>query len=302
MPLTDRVSTILNIPVVWIPSPASNYNAGHGPYELIVIHDIEGSAQSGIDTLSNPNRQASTHFITDPGRNRIVQMVGLYSTAWTAGSNKGNDNGINIENPGFAGKPFDPLVVSYCGKIAGYIAAHTGIPIRHLSRAEANAPGVKGICGHGDLDQHKPQSEWHWDPGPTWPWDTMLSIAEQTRQLVQAGGDPGPFFPETGFGVRGGILADFTLRGGVPIIGYPRSWEYDTRENGVKIRRQWFQRACAEWIPNRPDQPDVTWTLLGDAIIDNWFVLGEWQFTRTTHSAFEPGRGWNDEPKHLTSA
>src|SRR5690606_26780910 len=132
------------------PAPPTNYATGHGPYELIVIHSIEGSAESGIATLSNPARRASTHFITDPDRQRIVQMVGTRSEAWTSGDYKGNRNGLNIENPGFAGRPFDPRVVAYCGRLCGVLARNFGIPLIRLTPEQANTPGVKGICGHGD--------------------------------------------------------------------------------------------------------------------------------------------------------
>ena len=295
--IPDRLSSMQSIPVVWIPAPISNYNYGHGPYELIVIHDIEGSADSAVNTFLNPGREASTHIITDPNKNRFVQMVGMQSTAWTAGSNKGNSNGLNIENPGYAGQPFDPRVVEYCGIAVGTFAAYTGIPITKLTKEQANTPGTRGICGHGDLIQHGPVKDWHYDPGNTWPWDSMLSIARNVRDgLGVLPGDQPVFFSTTGFGVLGGILSDFARIGGVPIIGYPRSWEYDTVESGVKIRRQWFERGCAEWIPNRPDHPDVTWSLVGSAIIDNWPELIKWQNDKYERAAFIPGSSMADAP------
>jgi hypothetical protein len=296
--IPDRLSSMQNIPVVWIPAPLSNYNFGHGPYELIVIHDIEGSADSAVNTFLNPGREASTHIITDPLKNRFVQMVGFNSTAWTAGSNKGNSNGLNIENPGYAGQPFDSRVIEYCGIVVGTFAAYTGIPITKLTKDQANTPGVKGICGHGDLIQHGPVSNWHWDPGPTFPWDSMLTIARNVRDgLGVIPDDSSVFFPETGYGVLGGILADWKAAGGINRIGYPHSWEYDTVESGVVIRRQWFERGCAEWIPNRPNQPDVTWSLLGNAVIDNWPELIKWQTDKLERAAFIPGKSMADAPE-----
>jgi hypothetical protein len=293
----DRYASMDGLPVVWIPAPLSNYGGPHSQeYKWIVIHDIEGSADSGVQTLSDPGRQASVQFINDPQKNRVVQMLGTGSEAWGAGNDEANTKGLHIENPGTAGQPYPSNVAYNCGRIAGVLARDFGIPVRRITTAEFQA-GVPGFLGHGDVKpQHGPQSNWHTDPGPTWDWNTTLSIAAQVAGGTGAGTQPGPFFHETGFGVLGGILGDFAAGGSVSRFGYPRSWEYDTVENGVKIRRQWFERGCAEWIPNRPDQPDVTWALLGSAILDNWNLLATWQNDRTTRAAFTPGNSWADAP------
>lgn len=269
MALPDRYKTIDGLRVDWLPSPLSNFGGGHEAYEVIVIHSIEGSAQSGISTLQDPTREASTHLLTDPNNNRIAQMVGMYSTAWTAGSYKGNTRGINIENPGFAGRPFDPKVVEYCGRAVGVLAKDANIPLIRLNRVQANTLGVKGVCAHGDFDQNGPRSQWHWDPGPTWPWDQMLEIARKVSGQSMPTSPPSTFFPETGYGIHGGIRANFEANGGVSRFGYPRSWEYDTYDlNGKTVRVQWFERGRAEWRQgSNPDHFDVLWGLLGNEMI-----------------------------------
>lgn len=277
----DRYTKIDNINVVWIPSPTSNYNSGHDAYEKIVIHSIEGSAQSGINTLSNPLREASTHFVTDPDNQRIVQMVGTKSTAWTSGNYLGNSRGLNIENPGFAGRPFDPRVTNYCGRLVGVLSRDFDIPLVRLTKAQANTPGIKGVCAHADFEQNGPQSQWHYDPGHTWEWDMMFAAA---RNIGQTGTDGGgiipPFFPATGYGVSGGIRNSFTDGGGVARYGYPRSREFDIIENGQPVRVQWFQRGRAEYAPNRnPNDHNVTWSLLGDIVLfDSLQTIADFRF------------------------
>jgi N-acetyl-anhydromuramyl-L-alanine amidase AmpD len=265
----DRYKTIDGIPVVWIPAPNGNYGGAHADFRWIIIHDIEGSGQSGINTLTTVGRQASVQFVTDPDNNRIAQLVGCFTEAWGCGNDDGNTKGLQIENPGFAGRPYDPRVVNYCGRLTGVLSRDFGIPLRRITTAQFQA-GVPGVLGHGDIQpQHGPPNEWHHDPGNTWPWDTMLSIARNVAGSGSTTVDSGnPFFAITGFGISGGILANYSANGGLSVFGYPRSREFDTIEDGKPLRIQWFQRGRAEWAPGRyPDQHDVTWLLAGDALL-----------------------------------
>src|SRR5690606_10109159 len=132
----------------------------------------------------------------------------------------------------------------------------------------------------------------------TWPWEEMLNYARN----VAGGGDPplpGDWFPETGFGVLGGIAASWRDHGGVSGFGYPISWEYDTYQNGKRVRVQWFERGRAEWAPGREGKHNVTWGLLGSEILEmmrhiqNNVALdyNEWLDDIRTHPwAFVPGR------------
>ena len=49
--------------------------------------------------------------------------------------------------------------------------AHFGIPKVRLTAAQAQAGGT-GVCGHVDLGS---AGGGHWDPGPDFPWDVVLS-------------------------------------------------------------------------------------------------------------------------------
>ena len=50
---------------------------------------------------------------------------------------------------------------------------HYGLPITKLSANDAQGSG-RGVCGHADLGAG---GGGHWDPGPNFPWSTVMDMA-----------------------------------------------------------------------------------------------------------------------------
>ena len=241
----DRLSSIAGIPVTWLPGPlTAQGGAGRTGPTLIVLHDIEGSAQAGIDTLVSPGAGGSVHFLADNLGNRFVQMVGINTVAWGCGNWFHNQRAIQLEIPGKAGQIYDTAAIQLAGVWAGEMARLFQIPLVKLSRADLVAnPNATGICGHEDIpDPDDPNlgggAEHHGDPGPTFPWQTVLQIAA-------AGGTLPPSVFPTGFAVDPRFAVPFAQLGGVPRLGLPISRGFT--ENGLYV--QYFERARLEANP-----------------------------------------------------
>lgn len=265
------------IDVAKVAAPASNFAPGVSAKNLLIVHDIEGSAASGLATLSDPARKASVQFIADPVNDRLIQMVSCYDTAWGAGNGAANARAIQIELPGYAGRPFDPEVIRYCGVWLGALCRDWGIPIRRLSLAEVYR-GEAGICGHQDVpDEHDPSrgggGDHHGDPGSTFPWDQVLKIAQSgatgatagTGEGVPgAGADPGTFRYPTGFSVAAQFRGVYQTFGGVPGLGYPISRLIHWDQQRLAI--QWFERARLELH----EDGTITRGLVGAELVAAW--------------------------------
>src|SRR5438046_97679 len=89
----------------WVPASSSNFTVSNRehtyPINMIVIHDIEGSAGSAIQAFQDPSRAASAHYVVDYNGS-ITQMVLEKDVAWHAGNWDYNTRAIGIEHAGFA--------------------------------------------------------------------------------------------------------------------------------------------------------------------------------------------------------
>lgn len=72
----------------------------------------------------------------------------------------------------------------------------------------------------------------------------------------------GRYFPETGFNVSGEFLEFYDQHGGLAILGYPLTREFE--ENGLRV--QYFQRVRMEKHPENPYPYQVQLGLLGDLL------------------------------------
>ena len=108
--------------------------------------------------------------------------------SWTLRS--GNPWSENIELCGFAKyKRADwlarPLLLDACARWLAARSKARGIPLRTLSPKEYRA-GQSGVIGHHDHTVGYADGT-HWDPGPDFPWDTVLEAAQ-----LYANGKPAP--------------------------------------------------------------------------------------------------------------
>jgi N-acetyl-anhydromuramyl-L-alanine amidase AmpD len=176
------------------PAPTSFERGRPGAIRYIVIHDIEGSASSAINTFRNHGALTSAHYIVDSA-GAAVQMVHEHDIANHAGHALYNAYAIGIEHAGHA-KHDEYTDAEYRGsaKLAADIAKRNRIPIdaQHIV-GHSQVPRVdevlspcsrtSTICGGRSL---------HDDPGPFWNWTKYMDLVKAAAQAIGYAGDGGP--------------------------------------------------------------------------------------------------------------
>src|SRR5256886_7853349 len=170
-------------PASWVPADPANYTVANRPHDypvdMIVIHDIEGTAGSAIQAFQDPARQASAHYVVaDDGS--ITQMVLEHDIAWHAGNWDYNTRAIGIEHEGFATGPnwYTSTMYEASAHLAASICSRWGVPmdrthvIGHYQVPDPNNPGLYGGADH------------HTDPGSNWNWSYYMSLAQSYASTV----------------------------------------------------------------------------------------------------------------------
>ena len=168
----------------WIPSP--NYSSRGGtPVRLVVVHTAEGALtyQSLGSFFANPASGVSSQTGIDDTPGVIGEYVTRTAKPWTQGN--ANPYSTATELCAFAAWTRTDwlqhdIMLDNCRRWIEEECAHFGIPRVKLSAAQAQG-GVAGVCGHVDLGA---AGGGHWDPGPDFPWDIVLSSTP-----------PGPVIP-----------------------------------------------------------------------------------------------------------
>ena len=164
-------------PATWIPASSRNYSVFDRPHDspvdMIVIHDIEGSASSAIATFQNPQRAGSAHYVIG-SNGKVWQMVLEKDVAWHAGNWDYNTRAIGIEHEGYAGTngSFTTAMYQASEHLIASICSRWGV---RLDRAH--------VIGHNQVpDPNNPKlyggSDHHWDPGPYWHWTNYMYFAQ----------------------------------------------------------------------------------------------------------------------------
>lgn len=139
--------------------------------DTIVVHTVEGSQQSAVETFRSGPRKVSAHYVVgDDGS--IVQCVTDEDTAFHA---KGmNARSIGIEHSGFADRPgtWTRLKYESSARLARSLCDRHGIPI---DRAH--------ILGHVEV----PGSTHH-DPGEHFDWDLYMALIRGDARTDGEGG------------------------------------------------------------------------------------------------------------------
>lgn len=152
---------------------------------LIVIHSME-SPEKG-DTAENVGlffkrgeSRASAHVGVD--NNSVVQYVYDNNVAWAAPGV--NHDGIQIELAGFGRQSakdwqdsFSSQMLLRAADVVAQYAIKYDIPLRHLTNKELTS-GHAGIIGHYQATACYRPNHGHTDPGPNFPWDHFLELAE----------------------------------------------------------------------------------------------------------------------------
>jgi N-acetyl-anhydromuramyl-L-alanine amidase AmpD len=185
---TPECPADLTNPCTFVPAAYAqndpNNPANYGNYDLaergsrpptvryIVIHDIEGTAESAITVFRDPTYGASAHYVVDTD-GAITQMVETKNVGWHAGNWYINGQSIGIELAGYAIEgAYTAEMYMETAKLVRYLADLYQIP---LDRAH--------IIGHDDIPgpTSSYQAGMHWDPGPFWDWTQFMN---QVRNIT----------------------------------------------------------------------------------------------------------------------
>jgi len=148
----------------------------------IVIHctvspTVVGGAKSVANYFRTTSRPSSAHYVVDPSQ--IVQCVADNVVAYHDGT---NSNSIGVELCDMVNGPaarWDSQAHRDMLTRAAMLVASLGfkykIPLIKINGAQIRA-GNKGVCGHVDMRDAFPGRTSHYDPGPTFPWATFMSM------------------------------------------------------------------------------------------------------------------------------
>jgi hypothetical protein len=164
-------------PAQWIPASSANFTVANRPHDypvdMIVIHDIEGSYASAIQTFQNPLRAGSAHYVIGK-YGQVAEMVAEKDIAWHAGNWDYNTRSIGIEHEGYAGTDgsFTTAMYQASAHLIASICSRWGVRIDRTH-----------VIGHNQVpDPNNPSlyggSDHHWDPGPYWHWDNYIYFGQ----------------------------------------------------------------------------------------------------------------------------
>jgi hypothetical protein len=275
----DWPATIMGIPVARAPLGSSRSDGAVLPRTIAIIHDIEGSASSALGLFASPGPLGegggSTQFVADPDNKKFWQLCGANTaTAYGCGNYVYNQRAIQIELPGVAGTPYDAEVLDYAARFLAWCNYNHGIPLTKLNLAALNGGALSGVCGHQDIpDPNNPAygggKDRHGDPGPTFPWDSVLAKARTYAGSPPLRGNVGDFgdiagitWPTgcriggdfvrawaTGCGyIAGGTAPD--IAAAIALFGYPVGRVFVDEWTTPHLVVQYFERARLEKHPD----------------------------------------------------
>ncbi|MES2465403.1 MAG: N-acetylmuramoyl-L-alanine amidase [Armatimonadota bacterium] len=188
----------------WAPAASVNFRRADRPtsrpVDMVVIHDIEGSATSAVNWFQNPQARASSHYVISGETGQIWQMVKERDIAYHAGDSETNGRSVGIEHQGFAYRPgfYDTTLYEASARLVRQITDRYSIPrdrthiIGHFEVPDPANPGQFGGRSH------------HTDPGPYWDWDSFMSLVRNDARF-----DALPILPTV---MRPGEKAAVTLQ------------------------------------------------------------------------------------------
>lgn len=162
-----------------IPSPNHSGRGGAGVIWLIV-HTAEGSttARSLANYLAQSGSQVSYHDVVDDAE--TIHCVDYDQESWSAlGANPRSDQ---VCCTGFVRWSRAEWLAhgGMLDNLARWLAARSkarGIPLVYIG-ADGVSRRAKGVIGHWDYTRGARDGT-HTDPGPNFPWDVVMSHAQQ---------------------------------------------------------------------------------------------------------------------------
>lgn len=158
----------------FVPASPSNGQVSNRPangirIDSIVIHDTEGSYDSAITSFEQPGGSAA-HYVMRSSDGAVTQMVPTKDLAFHAGNYSTNMHSIGIEHEGYAAHGatwYTEAQYEATADLVKYLAARFDIPLDR-----------QHIIGHDNVAGPKSSlvSGMHWDPGPSWDWNHLMSL------------------------------------------------------------------------------------------------------------------------------
>ena len=172
------------------------------PDTIVIHYTASGSAESAINTLSNPNVKASAHIIVD-WDGSITQLIPFNKIAWHAGRSAWNGRtglnkfsiGIEIVNPGHL-KKVGQQYQSWFGKFYPEEEVMAAIhrneskerywhvfkeeqikAVKEVCELLIDKYGIKEILGHEEIAPRRKT-----DPGPAFPLDKFRDTIFNNRK------------------------------------------------------------------------------------------------------------------------
>jgi hypothetical protein len=175
---------------VWVAAAPGNFRpsdrpSAERPIDMIVIHDIEGTAISAVRWFQNPQARVSSHYVVDGVTGLVYQQVKERDIAYHAGNAQINGRSVGIEHEGYAYRPgfFSRAEYESAARLVRSISNRYQIPrdrthiIGHFEVPNPRDPTRRG-GGSG-----------HTDPGPWWDWDYFMTLV---RNDAEAGAQSFP--------------------------------------------------------------------------------------------------------------
>lgn len=178
----------------WLPAPYQQTGPGAGDYgnhDLanrpvapkitdIVIHNTEGSYDTALKLVSDPNYLAWNYTIRSSD-GHIAQHLDPKDVGWHAGNWYINGHSIGIEHEGFAAQGaqwFSEPMYRSSARLVRYLAKEYDIPL-----------DMQHIFGHDQVPGVAPAyvAGMHWDPGPYWNWEHYFQLLGAPLQSHTAG-------------------------------------------------------------------------------------------------------------------
>lgn len=186
LPTTQTSTETPDTPgALFVAAAPQNYNKADRPHDLpidmVIIHDIEGSAESAVAWFQNPKAQATAHYVVSSMTGQVWQMVKEHDIAWHAGNFAINKRSIGIEHEGYAYRPgfYNPAEYETSANLVRSITARYNIPrdrTHIIGHAEVPNPNKPGLFGG---------ASGHTDPGPYWDWDYFMALVRNDATAVE---------------------------------------------------------------------------------------------------------------------
>lgn len=170
--------------------PARRHGGRQAKVDRIVIHctvspTVRGGARAVAGYFRRTSRDASAHFVVDPGQ--VVQCLREGTVGYHAPPNAGSI-GIELCDPqqGSASRWSDAAhqaMLRRAARLIREVARRHDIPIRRLSPSDLLA-GRRGICGHADVAKAWHQTD-HTDPGTGFPWTHLLDLVSREDDVPE---------------------------------------------------------------------------------------------------------------------